>query len=285
MAVGPPVPTRFAFLPGEEVERGFIRVLGEIAIEGRRLAPSSHGTNAESVHSTRVLIKRLRALLWFASPAFSASALERPKSDLRKASHLLAAERELAVMRSHLEALARKTSKSADRKVLLRLADAQDNHADNSAKPEQLLRQAAAIVLTVIKVLKQQATGNSHWPSNSERLAKAFRASEKSGKRALRGEHAEQFHDWRKKAKRLLYQLQLAPGIPDERMVQTTIWVDQLQDELGDYHDAVVAQNRLRKFSPDEVSKRLVRQSVHLLEKRKRRLRKQVGKIARHIRW
>ena len=285
MTVGPAVSTPFAFQPGEEVERGFFRALEEMAIEGRRIEQMSHGTAAESVHGTRVLIKRLRALLWFASPAFSASALERPKTDLRKASHLLAAERELAVMRFQLEALARKTSKSADRNALLRLAHAQDSHSATFARPERSLRHAAAIVLTTIRELKQKTNGGSHWPSVSKRLAKAFRALEKAGKKALRGADPVQFHDWRKRAKRLLYQLQLTQDDGDKRTVQTIDRVDQLQQKLGDYHDAVIVQDCLQKYPPDEISTRLVRHSVHLLEKRKHRLRKKVRKIAGHIKW
>ena len=283
MAAGPATPAPFAFRSGEKVERGFFRVLGEMAFHARRLARSSQETPGESVHGTRVLIKRLRALLWFASPAFSVAALYRAKAQLRKASRLLAAERELAVMRSHLELLARKTAKPADRKALLRLAHAPDRHATISENPEQSLRQAAAIVLTTIKELKQEANGNAPWPSSSERLVKAFRGSEKAGKKALRGEDPAQFHDWRKRAKRLLYQLQLTQGDPDERMAKTIDRVDQLQDQLGAYHDAVIAQDRLRKYPPAEISQRLVRHGVRLLEKRKRRLRKKVRKNARHL--
>ena len=284
MADAPSVPALFAFQPDEEVERGFLRVLGEMATHSRRFAASSQGTLAESIHGTRVVTKRLRASLWFGSSAFSAAAMKRAKVQLRKASHLLAAERELTVMRSQLERLARKTAKSADRKALRRLAHVHESRSVISAKPEQSLRQAGAIVLTTIKELKQEANGNARWPSSSKRLAKAFRASEKAGKKALRGDDPARFHDWRKRAKRLLYLLQLTQGDPNERMAKTIDRVDQLQDQLGAYHDAVIAQDRLRKYPSAEISRRLVRHGFRLLEKRKCRLRKKVRKIAGHLR-
>lgn len=283
MASGPAVPANCAFRSGEKVEWEFLRLLGEMAIRTTRLANLSEGNLPESVHGTRVLIKRLRALLWFASPAFSAMVFDRAKSHLRKASHLLAAVRELAVMRAHLEGLARKTSKPADRKTLLRLAHAPDSHPVISARPNQSLRQAAEIVLTTIKELKKAANGIARWPSSSGRVATAFRAFEKAGKKALRGDDPARFHDWRKRTKRLLYLLQLTQGEPDDRLAKTIDRVDQLQDQLGAYHDAVIAQDRLRKYPPAEISQRLVRHGVRILEKRMRRLRKKVRKIARHL--
>ena len=271
-----------AFHPDEKVARGFVRVLGEMVIQARILARPSRRTSVESVHDMRLLIKRLRALLWLASPAFASSALHQSKSRLREASHQLAAQRELVVMRAILEGLARETGKAADRKTLLRLAHAQSSQSAITAKVESL-RQAAAIVLRTINELQLETKDNAHWPSPSERLAKAFRASEKAGKKALRGKDPAQFHDWRKRAKRLLYQLQLTHGDADKRMAKTIARVDQLQDKLGDYQDSVMAQDHLQKYPPGEIARQLVRQSVHLLEKRKHRLRKKVRKLARHL--
>jgi hypothetical protein len=37
-------------------------------------------------------------------------------------------------------------------------------------------------------------------------LAQAFLAVQRAGKEALNSDYAAQFHDWRKKAKRLLFQ-------------------------------------------------------------------------------
>ena len=66
-------------------------------------------------------------------------------------------------------------------------------------------------------------------------------------------------------------------------MRHTINQVDKLQEKLGDYHDCVIAQNRLQRNLFDEVSPRVVRHTVDLLQERKHRLRKKVRKIARHI--
>jgi CHAD domain-containing protein len=133
-------PSRFAFHPDENIKRGFVRVLGQIAIQARRLTQHAHGTLAASVHDTRILIKYLRAL-----------------------------------------------------------------------------------------------------------------------------------------------QLQLTQAVPGKRMTGTIKRIDKLQEQLGDYHDCVIAQDRLQRSLPLEVPTLVVRRTVKFLEMRKGRLRKSVREIARHI--
>jgi len=148
-----PAPSPFAFQPDEKVNQGFVRVLEELGLHARLLTQNARGPLSESVHDARLLIKRLRALFWFAKPAFSASELNRLKSHLRKASHLLAAQRDFVVMRSVLEKLSEKTSKSSDRATLLRIAQTQDGVVASSGKPDRSLQKAIAIFLATIKQL------------------------------------------------------------------------------------------------------------------------------------
>jgi CHAD domain-containing protein len=157
----------FAFRPNEKVDQGFVRVLEELAIHARLSAQNAHGTLPESVHDTRVSIKRLRALLWFAGPVLSLSELNRLKSNLRNASHLLAAQRDLVVMRSILEKLSRKTLNSSDRATLVRIAHARDGEQAITGKPGQSVRQAVAILLTTIEELARKAKSRPRWPSSS----------------------------------------------------------------------------------------------------------------------
>jgi CHAD domain-containing protein len=153
----------------------------------------------------------------------------------------------------------------------------------STENPDQSLRQAMAILLATIRQFERRAKSKSKWPSCSDRLARAFLAVQKAGKEALNSDDAAQFHDWRKKAKRLLFQLQLTQAVPGQRMARTIKRVDKLQEKLGDYHDCVIAQDRLRKNPPFEVPPRVVRRTMDLLEIRKHHLRNEARQIARHI--
>jgi len=276
-------PSIFAIQPGENGQQGFVRVLGQMTVQARHLLQIAAASPSESVHGIRVLIKRLRAMLSFTSPAFSSAELNRVRAHLREASHLLAAQRDFVVMQTVVEKLSRTTANVSDRNTLVRLASAQKRVQAITAKPDQSLQLAVAILLTTIEQISEQAKIKFRWPNSSERLAKAFLASEKAGKKALRRRRAAQFHDWRKKAKRLLYQLQLTQSDPSKRMMRTINRVDRLQEKLGDYHDSVLAQNRLEEVFPDQQPPRFVRQSVKLLEKGRRRLRKAVREISRQM--
>jgi CHAD domain-containing protein len=280
-------PTRslFAFQPNEKVNEGFVRVLEELGIRARLLTQNARGPSSESVHDARLLIKHLRALFWFARPAFSALELNPLKSHLRKASHLLAAQRDFVVMRSVVEKLSQKISKFSDRTMLVRIAHAQDGKQAITEKPDQSLRRAVAILVTTIKQLIRKAKSTVRWPSASDRLAQAFLGTKKSEKRALRSEDPAQFHDWRKKAKRLLFQLQLTHAVPGKRMTLTIKRVDRLQEKLGDYHDSFIVKGRLQKSLSGRKSQRLGRHGVKLLERRMHRLRKKVREIAGSIKF
>ena len=100
-----------------------MRILDQIAAQAAIVAQHSDGKLSTSVHNTRVLIKRLRAFLWFVSPTVSSSKMNRAKASLQKASHLLATHRDLVVTRSILQMLSRKTSNLGYRKKLIQISN------------------------------------------------------------------------------------------------------------------------------------------------------------------
>jgi len=272
-----------AFHPNEAVEKGFVRILEQLAGCVAVIVPRSPRKLADSVHNARVLIKRLRAYLWFAKPVFSLSERTQAKSSFQVASHLLAAQRDLVVTRSILQMLSRKTRNLPYRKALIRLSRNSNGTANIHGKTVQPLRQVAAILHKTIKEMEAHVKSHSQWPVTSDRMTQAFHSTKKAGKRALKHDDPAQFHVWRKRAKRLLYLLQLTQTAPCKPPVRLLERVDVLQEKLGDYHDSVVVQDHLQKKAPDKATSQLVRHSVNLLEKRKRHLREDVRKIAKQI--
>ncbi len=273
----------FAFGPNETVGNGIIRILGQIAALAGVVSQHSQGQLSDSVHNTRVLIKRLRALLWFAAPTISPAKMNRAKASLQKASHLLGTHRDLVVTGSILQMLSRKTSNLAYRKTLIRLSNQSTDTQATYAKTVQALLQAAAILLKVIKTLLPHLRTRSHWPKAAKPVSQAFYATKKSGERAVKGDSPAQFHEWRKKAKRLLYLLQLTQVAPDTRISRIIARVDEIQAKLGDYHDSVVVQDHFQNNPPERATPILIRHSLRLLETRKRHLRADVKTIARHL--
>ena len=266
------------------MERGFLRVLGQIAGEAKLLARRSDGDMAKSIHGGRILIKRTRALLWFARPVLAEAALAQAKVQLRNAARILAASRDVAAMQATLKKLAEKGARPRDRKALARLARtvAAPPSAGQSAGKEGLsaLPEAMNLLIGTIAEIEKGMAAERAWPSPAKRLERVFHATEQAGKKALRSGKALHFHEWRKKAKRLLYEFELTHAKPDRRTARTMKEVDRLQDTLGAYHDCVVAQYRLRR---EPLSRAAARRISALLKKRKARLRKRAQKTARSL--
>lgn len=271
----------FAFRSEKKIGQEFVRILHLMANRARALIHCSD--LSASIHETRVLIKHLRALLWFAKHTLPAAGLKRANLRLRKASHLLATQRDLTVMLSTLKKLSHDIPRHKDRKILTQIPLIQVPQQATDQKPEQSLRHAIKILLETLEQVAESVKTCSQWPSPSDRLAKAFHAEKKAGKKVLYGGEALQFHTWRKKAKRLLYQLQLTYPTPDRHEARAVKRVDKLQSKLGDYHDCVVAQDHLLKKPPHQMSKALVNRSLKLLEKRKKHLQKKTRKLAKRI--
>ena len=150
MAASIAIPPSLTF-PNEAVEKGFVRNLEQLAGCAAVIVPRSSRKLADSVHNARVLIKRLRAYLWFAKSAFSSSEMTQAKSSLQRASHLLAAQRDLVVTQSILQMLSRKTPNLPYRKALICLSRNSNGTAVIHGETTQTLGQVAAILLQTIK--------------------------------------------------------------------------------------------------------------------------------------
>lgn len=265
-------PSPFALHHGESVRRGLARVLGQVALQARHLKTPAPELSAEALHLARLLLKRLRALLWFAGPALPLAERARAKVQLREASHLLAGQRDGLVWQSILEDLSRNPA-------LAGLAEAPRGHSESERKG----REAVKTLLATARYLQRKLAQASRWPDSAMRLAKATAAMSRAGRKALRKRSLEHWHEWRKKAKRLLYLLELTEMAPGRRMRRTIRRVEKLQAGLGEYHDYTLAQRRLQTDRPGELSPRLVRRSVRLLQTRRVRLRKKVRKLAKKL--
>lgn len=283
MAMATP-PLIYNFQPDERLDREFVRLLRAISARARGLARRSHKPVGESVHETRLLIKRLRALLWFARPALGRAAYARARTQLRKAAELLSGQRDLAVTQSTLNDLSRKTHKRGHRTALAHVLrnpvfDASAGKAQEKSF-RSALEKAVEILRRSVHQIQRVVPSISTWPSPSKRLRKAFRAMFRAGEKARQTGKDTDFHTWRKKAKRLHYQLELTQANRGGRTSEILKKAEKLQNKLGLYHDCVVVENHLRKLLPLAAPERRV---AALLMKRKTHLRKQACKIAQQL--
>jgi len=275
-----PLPS-YALHPDEKISHGFFRVLGELCARAEEL-PGSSVPMPELTHEGRVLIKRMRALLWFAHPALDESAYAQAKADLRRASSILAGQRDLKVTQATLEKIAKKTTKE---KILIAVRAsleslAQENATDETDAQRAKLARAVAIIGRLSTLIKRSTAKTAKWPSPSKRLRKAFRLVREAERKAESTGEDTAFHTWRKKAKRLFFELQLTEtesAKPKRRILKDA---DDLQDTLGNHQDVVVVSSKLRGLNIPPPAKGRV---AKLLKTRKKKLRKKSRKLARHL--
>jgi CHAD domain-containing protein len=279
MSAGPP--EAFTLSWHKQSADSFARVLRRIATHAQSLSGDARVSTEEAIHEVRLLIKRVRALLWFARPSLARTVETEARAQLRKAARLLAGHRDIKAAQSTFEKMlkevdsdrARKAVETTSRAILSRNGAPGENS-------RQAIEKAVKVLCTELEDFAQAVERSAKWPSATKRTEKAFRAMRKTGKKAQRTWSDTDFHAWRKKAKRLLYLLELRDGDPTSREKRLLESVDKLQSTLGDDHDCVVAAQQL-PAPPDARAE--ARAVSKLLGERQRRLRKKSRHLARRI--
>ena len=141
------------------------------------------------------------------------------------------------------------------------------------------MRSALALVQKAVEALENGAAETTDWARPKKRIRKAHQIARTAGKKALRSRDDNDFHEWRKKAKRLMYELTLA-GPELAHPAKKIKTADKLQKTLGDRHDLVLVQERLQKKAGARKKNIHAARMLKLVQKRKKRLDKKARKLA-----
>jgi CHAD domain-containing protein len=259
----------------------FARVLRRIATRAHSLAGDARFSAEEAIHEVRLLIKRVRALLWFARPSLARTLESEARTQLRKAAQLLAGHRDLQAAQTTFEKMLKEVDTDRAREAVEKTSQSLlERNGTPEANARQKTEQAVKMLCAELDDFAQAVERSAKWPSATKRTEKAFRSMRKTGRKARRTRDNADFHAWRKKAKRLLYLLELRDGSAGQRGKRLLERVNELQSTLGDDHDCVVTAGQI-PVQPD--AKEAARAVAKLLGERQRRLRKKSRKLARRI--
>ena len=279
--MSPGLPEAFTLSWHQKSADSFARILRRIAERARSLSGDKRFSAEQVIHEVRLLIKRVRALLWFARPSVARTIEAEARTQLRKASELLAGQRDIKAAQTTFEKMLDEMDATAGRKALEKTSQALRKHESAPEGDErENIGKAVKLLCDELDDFAQAVERSGKWPSVTKRTEKAFRVMRKSGKKARRTQANADFHAWRKKTKRLLYLLELRDGDATHREKELLERVYKLQATLGDDHDCVVTAQQLS--SPKD-SRGVTRVVTKLLDERQRRLRKKSVKIARRI--
>jgi CHAD domain-containing protein len=206
------------------------------------------GEDPEDLHDMRVATRRLRAALKLYADVLPRRA-ERYERDLRWVAGALGEVRDLDV---HLERLAGEFSRSGE--ALEEVSSVLEERRVEARRRMLEALDSKRYVALVADFSGTLRRGRSPAPtapiveSAPALVRRRYRKVRKAASKITRDSPPEEFHDLRKKGKRLRYALEPLQGIygkPSEKMVEL---LKAIQDDLGDHQDLVVAAELMEEL-------------------------------------
>jgi CHAD domain-containing protein len=256
----------------ESVRAGLLRVadgLIQNALERIRRPTSD---SSEDVHSVRVTIKRLRALLRLIRPVISETTFDRENARLRNAARRLSATRDSDVARRTAAALP--LSEQLERNVVAAVLAGFNENGEPGVDINQVMREIASDLEQSRRNLHGARISENEWKAIEPGLSDVYRQSQKRMEAALGQGDDEAFHKWRIRVKNLYYELQFLEAVWGERVGKMVDGLRQLQEEIGADHDLTVLKRSLRNTPDAFGGAETVERVVSFLDGRSRKLRR-----------
>lgn len=274
----------YCFRTGEELPGATKRIIREQLARAVEVLSRSGGSLEEAVHEARRCLKRARSVLRLVKFAIP-NTYARENARLRDVGRSLSELRDSHALIQTLEDLeehGKKWQRSGARKP-----EFQQAHAFLESRGQQIakamdeggMKNSIAQLETALTHIARLSFAKVDWQGIQKSLyrsvkrgVRAFAAAEDDGE-------AEKFHEWRKRAKDLRYQLSLFAELrPD--LEQYSHSAKDLEQHLGDDHNLAVLTGLLTQVQDSDGD-------LHLLENeisgRQSALRDKARKIGRHL--
>lgn len=233
----------------EPIGEGLKRIAAgraEQAIGRLRGVGSGEVQQADAVHGARKDMKKLRTVLRLLRDELPKDVYEQEMQCYREAARALSAARDAEVKLATLDDLAGRTGELPGEAVEAwrQILDRDREAAVNLSGDEQAVTDRLEAGLARIEGWRLE--GDS-WQVMDGGLRRAYRR----GRRAMRAADVypseTHFHQWRKRAKDLWYELQLVSGAWSETLEPLADEAHRLSDLLGDHHDLAVLRADLHE--------------------------------------
>jgi CHAD domain-containing protein len=237
----------------KESVRKAVRRLGR---KGARKVQSSvrHCETMEAIHEVRKDVKQLRAMLRLARAGVKPSEYRRLMDNLKQAADLLAGARDAFVKTTALDSLKShfkdELALHPFRVISARLSqDCRESRKGLAKK----LKTSGRIFNRICKDFDRLDVAGSDWRLPGWGIKRMYRDGRRAWRMAEETGKAEHFHEWRKRAKDLYYQVGLLCRMWPEQMDAIESELKQLGDFLGDAHDLflLAGSERARELPND----------------------------------
>jgi CHAD domain-containing protein len=262
-----------------EVRRVAIRQLSN-AIDG--LTGRTELNEDEAAHDARKRAKKLRALLRLTRGELPGKVYRAENDALRDAARRLSPVRDAWVLLGVLDKLTRHTASGPEPYGAFRALLVQE-HTDH--RKEVFDSGAVDEVVSVLGEVAGRVPGwkirDRGWKAIEDGMARIYKQGRTEMAAAYEHPTSEAFHDWRKRAKYLRYQLKLVRGAWPEALGALEGLADDLGDLLGDEHDLSVLRDRVVDEPSIGPEHRL--ELIELIDRRREGLRARAAPIGRQL--
>jgi CHAD domain-containing protein len=231
---------------------------------------------AEAIHCARKDIKKVRAVLRLVRTQIRKKDYRRITELLREAADHLAAPRDAYVKARTLRNLMRhfkgQLAPGALRHVRAELRSSHNEEVKRFAK-QKTVKSVERLMRRVAKELDRLQVSGNGWKALCPGVKTAYSGGQRAYQTVLKGSSAESFHNWRKWAKDLWYQVCLLRPVWPEQMDATARELETLGEHLGDDHDLAVLQQAVEAKCAGAENTRELETLKALIDERQRELR------------
>jgi CHAD domain-containing protein len=277
---------RYRLLPGERVADGVRRIArGQLDVAIELLEHSGTEELTDAVHSSRMALKRLRALVRLARDALGEETYRRENEIFREAGRELSAVRDAQVTLEALEALATRFADELSPGAFAGLHDALSEDARSAHERLKSDPRALAAMLETLKAARDRvATWPLHDDAGLQVLASGFERIYRRGRRALRTARretsTEHLHTLRKRAKDLWHGAQVMRPAAPKMLKKLGPRAHHLADLVGEDHDLAVLLDRARERAASHEPGELELLTL-LVDRRRRQLQRRALRLGR----
>ncbi len=236
----------------EELTAGLLRAAAgraEKALERLRESSAGQAETADAVHGARKDMKKLRTVLRLLRGEIGGKKYRRQNARFRDAGRALSATRDAEAKLGTLESLAEhgeglpEEVVDAWRKILERDRDA----AANAARDQPAVAEAIELLEAGLEEIEGWELAGDSWDLVDPGLRRTYRRGRGTMQAAKADRGEADFHEWRKRAKDLWYELRLFSGAWPGPLEATAVEAHKLTELLGDHHDLALLREDLRE--------------------------------------
>ena len=273
----------FAFKRKECIADGVCRIARKQVDKALKTCAKN---SPESIHTTRKQIKKVRALLRLVRCSVGKKKFESALDNLRKAAGYLAGPRDSHVQLQALKGLTRPHGRKSSTHAFSQIRAALKQESTEQAEKLRAGDGARKVRQILSKMPRQFARlsfREEGWNILGPSIKKACDAAQQARDCALHDSVPENFHEWRKRVKDLLYTLELLKPIWPEQMSAFCAEFEKLTDLLGDDHDLEMLRQTVIKKSVNVDLEGETQRLLPLIETRQIELRKYALKLGNHF--